>query len=55
MDFWDVDSTRTMTLNNLSVCSNCIEELREYLRDRYDMKEIAYGGILCEKEENSND
>lgn len=53
MDFWDVDSTRTMTLNNLSVCSNCLEELREYLKDRYDMKEIAYGGILCEKEKNS--
>lgn len=39
----------TPTLIPVNICSTCLQEMSEYLQDKYILKDIDYGGIQAGK------
>ena len=53
MDFFPCDGGgRTTVVNSLSLCTDCLREMRDVLNTAYDMMEIEYGGVIVKRRAN---
>ena len=52
MDYYTEDGSREFTVSQFSMCDDCLDEMREYLRGKYDIYEMAYGGVMASKKED---
>ena len=49
------DGSRKTVIRKLSVCSDCIEELRKVIQTGYDIEELEYQGVVARRKENDTE